>query len=276
MSTRKPATAIVMAIALCGLVMATVSQTVAQTREPYAVASRTEKPSTSRGLTAIDSASKDGKYLFIFFWKDNDKQNESMYGVFQSAMGKWTDSANSVSIPINDPKEKPIVDEFGVSRAPMPLVLALAPNGAITKGIPLKFTEEQLKEAFVSPSTAKCMKALQDKKLVLLCVQNNKTQFSQIALQGAKDFKADKRFAKSTEIISLDPADKAEKSFLTDLKIDPKTPKAVTVVLAPPGQPLATFSGPVTKDQIIAKIAAAKSGPCAGGKCGPGGCGPKK
>ena len=42
------------------------------------------------------------------------------------------------------------------------------------------------------------------------------------------------------------------------------------------GSPIAKFSGPVTTDQIVAKVSAAKSGPCADGQCGPGGCGPKK
>ena len=45
-----------------------------------------------------------------------------MYGVFQSAMKKWAESADSVGVQITDPNEKPVVDKFGVSRAPMPLV----------------------------------------------------------------------------------------------------------------------------------------------------------
>ena len=276
MSRNKPTPAIVMMIALCGLLMAIVCQAVAQPRQTYAVASRTAPPNNSKGLAAIDSAASKNKYLFLFFWKENDKQSQAMNGVFQTAMKKWAGSTDSIAIQITDANEKPVVDKFGVSRAPMPLVLALAPNGAITKGIPIKFDEKKLAEAFVSPATAKIMKALQGRKLVLLCVQNQKTQFSQDALNGANSFKADKRFAKSTEIVTVDPANQAEATLLKDLKVDPRTSQAVTVVLAPPGQPLATFAGPVTKDQILAKIASASSGPCAGGKCGPGGCGPKK
>ena len=74
----------------------------------------------------------------------------------------------------------------------------------------------------------------------------------------------------------MNPEDQAEAALLQELKVDPRTPQAVTVLLAPPGQPVAKFAGAVTKDQIVAKVASAKSGPCAGGKCGPGGCGPKK
>ena len=52
----------------------------------------------------------------------------------------------------------------------MPLVLAVAPNGAITGGFPLKLTEQDVAGAFVSPGTAGCLKAMQARKLVLLCV----------------------------------------------------------------------------------------------------------
>lgn len=276
MSRREPAFAVVMTIALCGLLMATARQAVAQTRQPYTVASRTVTPSTSKGLAAIDSAARNGKYLFIFFWKDNDEQSRNMFGVFQPAMAKMAQWADSIGVQTTDPNEKPVVDKFDVSRAPMPLVLALAPNGAITRGLPVKFTEQQLREALVSPCTARCMKALQDRKLVLLCVQNQRTQFSQAALSGAQDFKADARFAKATEIVTVNPEDRTEAAFLKELEVDPRTPQAVTVLLAPPGQPIAKFAGAVTKDQIVAKVAAAQSGPCANGQCGPGGCGPKR
>jgi hypothetical protein len=276
MSRTEPTLAVVMTIALSGFVMSPASQAVAQSGQSYAVASRTTPASTSKGLAAIDLAARSGKHLFIFFWKKDDEQSRNMYGVFQSAMDKWAESANSAGVQVTDPNEKPIVDKFGLGRAPMPMVLALAPNGAVTKGFPIKFDENRLREGFVSPCTAKCLKALQDRKLVLLCVQNQKTQFAQVAMSAAQSFKADSRFAGATEVIIVNPEDRAEAALLQDLQVDARTPQAVTVLLAPPGQPIAKFAGAVSKDQIVAKVASAKSGPCANGQCGPGGCGPKK
>ena len=246
-------------------------QAVAQTASIKAVSTATN---TSKGLAAMDAAGKEKKYLFLFFWKTDDESKRNMDQVVKGAMGKWADSANSINIQITDAKEKAVVDKFDVSRAPMPIVLAVAPNGAITLGLVVNFTEAKLKQAFVSPGTEECMKALQEKKLVLLCVQNGKTKHNKEATQGVKDFKADKRFAKASRIVTIDPTDSAEASFLEGLKISPKTPEAVTVLLAPPGRPVAQFTGAVTKDQIVAKVTSSKSGPCAGGKCGPGGCCP--
>jgi len=257
---------IVTAIVAFSLCVAAPSHVTAQTTTTATVAA-----STSQGLTAIEEAAKGGKYLFVFFWKDNGEQTRNMRKVFETATAKWTDSAAAISISATDPNEKPLVDKFDIGRAPMPLVLALAPNGAITRGFPMRFTEEQLETAFVSACTEQCMKALQDRKLVLLCVQNQRTESAEAALQGARDFQADARYAKTTEIVVLDPEDRVEASLLQGLSIDPRTAQAVTVILSPPGKPVATLAGAVTKEQIVAKLTAPQSSCCPGGKCEPSG-----
>ena len=239
-------------------------------------ASPSAPAAVSPGAAAIEKAAKDNKYLFIFFFEGQDEHTGAMNGVFQTAMAKMTDRADSVAIYVADPAEKPIVDKFSVRGSPMPLVLAIAPTGAPTRAFPKRFDEAQLQKAFVSPCTAKCMRAMMDRHTVLLCVQNGKTQFNEEAMQGVEAFKADPQYAQVTEVVTLNPADKAEQSFLKALEVDPQTTTAVTLLVTPPGAPVASFAGAVTKDQIAAKLAAAQSGCCPGGKCGPGGCCPKR
>ena len=229
----------------------------------------------SAGATAMEKAAKDKKYLFVFFFDGEDSHTSAMKGVFETAMAKMTDRADAMAINVSDPAEKPIVDKFSVRGAPMPLVLAIAPTGAATHAFPKRFDEAQFQQAFVSPCTARCMKAIQDRHLILLCVQNGKTQFNQEAMQGVEAFKADPQYAKVTEVVTLNPSDKAEKSFLKALEVDPETTTALTLLVTPPGAPVATFAGAVTKEEIAAKLAAAQSSCCPGGKCGPGGCCPK-
>lgn len=223
----------------------------------------------SPGAVAIEKAAKDNKYLFIFFFSGEDSHTSAMKGVFQAAMAKMTDRADSMAINVADQAEKPIVDKFSVHGAPMPLVLAIAPTGAATRAFPKQFEEAQLQQAFVSPCTARCMRAIQDRHVILICVQNDKTQFNQEAMQGVEKFKADPQYAETTEVVTLNPADSAEQQFLKALQVDPKTPKAITLLVTPPGAPVATFEGAVTKDQIITKLKSAKSGCCPGGNCCP-------
>ncbi|MEO9590441.1 hypothetical protein [Rhodopirellula bahusiensis] len=221
---------------------------------------------------AMQKAAREGKYLFVYFWQHNDEQTQTMQGVFQQAVGGMTDVANSVSVQITDPSNAAIVKQFGISRAPMPLALVLAPNGAVTGGLPLKFSEQQLREAIVSRGTATCLKAMQDRKLVLLCVKRNADASS---FRGAHDLTRDERFAASTQIVNLDPSDVSEQSFLQSLKVDPSASSGVMVVLTPPGQPVATFAENVTKDQIVERLTEASSSCCPGGQCSPDGtCAP--
>lgn len=230
---------------------------------------------SGKGMAAIRQAADAGKYLFLFFSKADNDQTLAMRTVFDKTMANANDRAQWVVVDVTDVAEKAIVAKFDLSRAPMPLVLALAPNGAITGGFPTKFDEQQLEGAFVTPVTEKVMKQLQDGKLVFVCIQNGTTKSNDAALQGVRDFKADARFSGATEIIMLDPADATEAAFLADMKVAPKTEDAMTVFLAPPGSAIAEYSGATDKAELVATLEKASSSPCAGGSCGPGGCGPK-
>ena len=142
---------------------------------------------------------------------------------------------------------------------------------AVTGGFPTKFEEKQLLDAFVSPATEKCMKSLQDGKLVFLCIQNAKTKSNDAALKGANDFKADERFGHATTVITLDPTDKKEAAFLADLQVAPEITEATTVFLVPPGRPVAKYEGATDKQTLVDTLEKADTG-CGPGGCGPGGC----
>lgn len=229
---------------------------------------------TGHGMIAVERAAKADKYLFALFWKEKNAQTTAMRKALAAVMKTAADRADSVEVNVTDSSEKPIVDKFDLDRAPMPLILALAPNGAITGGFPTEVDEQSLLEAFATPCTAECMKFLQENKLVFLCVQNATTQSNDAAMDGVRRFKADPRFAQTTEIVRLDPKDEAEAEFLADLQVDPGTGKAATVFLAPPGTPLAMYEGATDKDEFVSTLQ--KSGSCgAGGAFGPGGCAPQ-
>jgi hypothetical protein len=230
---------------------------------------------SGKGMAAIKQASEANKYLFLFFSKTDDEQTSAMRKVFDVAMAKLSDRAQSVVVNITDSSEKDIVEKYDLDRAPMPLVLAMAPNGAITGGFPTKFEEQNLLDAFATPCMENVMKSLQDGKLVFVCVQNDKTKSNDTAMRGVRDFQSDARFASATEIVTLDPADEKEASFLGDLRVSPDIAEAITVFLVPPGQAIGKVEGATDKDGLVELLSKASTA-CGPGGCGPGGCGPKK
>jgi hypothetical protein len=229
-------------------------------------------PPPNQGLVAMDRAAKANKYLFIFFYRQDDPQTRTLGESFNGAVNALAARTDSVAVRITDPSEAGIVTKFKVNQAPMPLVLVVAPNGAVTSSFPGNFTKEQLLGALGTPSSEKLLGALQQGKLVLLCLQNGKTRWNVEAMNGVRSFKGDQRYAAATEVLVLDPHAAVERPLLAKLGINAPVEDATTLLMAPPSSIIGTFKGATNKDQIITTLTSAISS-CAGG-CQPGQCCP--
>ena len=216
------------------------------------------------GLAAMEQAAAEDKYLFAMFWERENEETLAMHGVV-SAFAEASSEAESIFVRINDRAEREFVQKFRLSRAPMPLVLAIAPNGAVTGGFPYECDEQELLDAIVSPVTAQMLKSMQEGRLVFLCIQNEDTAENEAALRGVQDFAADPLVGHVADIILVDPRDSAEATFLEELGIPPQANVAMTAMLVPPGSLAAVIEGPTTKDALMATFRRA---------CGPGGCSP--
>ena len=234
-------------------------------------------PSESVGQAAIKKAADENKYLFLFVSENDNKETTAAKRAVEAATSKLGDKAQWASINRNSASEKALAEEFQLSRAPVPIVLALAPNGTITGAFfGEKLKDPKLEESIAGESEQQCLKALQDRKLVFLCAQNAATKSNDAAMQGVNDFKADSRFAEFTEIVKVDPAAATEQSFLAKLKLDPKMTEATTAFLAPPGALVSKVNGATSKDALVAALTAASSGGCGPKGCAPSGCGPRR
>ncbi len=222
----------------------------------------------SAGEAALAAAGRNHQYLFLLFWKEDDEATRAVRQALNASLPQRAGKARAAAVQVRDPAEKPLVDHYAVSRSPMPLVLAVAPNGAVTGAFPLKLTAEDVARAFVSPGQESCLKVLQSRKLAVLCVL---PAAGGAVPEGVREFQADPRFGPATEVVTLRAGDVAEAAFLETLRIDPRTAVPVTVLFAPPVRQLGTFPGAVGKQQLVDKVTAPQ-GCCPGGKCGPGGC----
>lgn len=228
-----------------------------------------------QGMEALEKAAKSDKYEFVLFYREDNDSMRMAANAVESAKRRAPRKADWVAVNVTDPAEKDIVRRFNADRAPMPLVLAVAPNGAVTGSVVGTIDENKLVDAIVSQGAEQTLKALQQRKVVLLAVQGRKTSENSAAMRGLKDFKADPKYAPATEIVTVDPSDPAESKFLSQLKIAPNTSVATTVFLAPPGSAVATFQGATQKQQLVASLQAAQSK--SSGCCPPGSgktCGP--
>jgi len=210
----------------------------------------------SPGQEAVDAAARNNQFAFIMFYRGNDAATQGMHGVLTSTLSDRQDAV-IVPVQIGDAAEQSLVERFDATRIPMPAVAVLAPNGAVCSVFPQRVREQQLTAAIVSPGQAACLKALQDKKIVLLCAQPD----ANAAIPtGVRQFEADALYENRTQVVTVQANDPAEAKFLKQLRVQTNQPTSVVAFMAPPGVMLGVFNGNVTLDVLAQKLAAA-------GKC---------
>ncbi len=225
----------------------------------------TPEQTNDAGFIAKQKAVKEGKYLMIFFYKPT--QGDNLISDANTLANKFADKLNIININLDDPNEKFLVDTYRAQKAPMPLILLVAPNGAVTgsflKTIP---EEDKFKSSLFGPGMQKCVSALQKGKLLFVCLQSKTTKENEAALSGVQQIAKDSKFGIFTEIVMVDPTDPNETQLLKRFNINAKITTAETIFLMPPGRIAGKWIGATSKDTIINRIMA-MSRSCGDPKC---------
>jgi hypothetical protein len=211
----------------------------------------------SQAQQVLDTAAAEEKYTFLVFYRDNGAATQAMAQTVKRGVESRSDRASIAFVNVGSPAEKTLVDRFGVGRAPMPITVAVAPNGATTKLIPSTISDEQIEKSFVTPAMARCMKSMQEGRLVFICIQAN----DKAAIPpGVRDFYNDAEFQGRAVVVPVHASDPAETELVRQLEADVPTKGATTVFLAPPGVLVGKFGPAATKAQLA--VALHQAGQC--------------
>lgn len=204
------------------------------------------------GLTAADpeaalrQAGADGKYALLCLWRGEAAESQTFRSRFAAAAAPLATQAVTVEARVDDQANRALVQRLKLERAPMPLTLAVAPNGAVTRGYP-QIPAEGFAPAFVGPAFAACLKAMQDGHIAIISIGS-------ATLAGTAETRAT-----------------AEAELLKALGLPAQADAAMIALVVPPGRLLGKFRDPVSREQLDAALAKAKSGSC-GPACGDASC----
>ncbi|MBR9804162.1 hypothetical protein GYB59_21800, partial [bacterium] len=201
---------------------------------------------------AVLTAAQQDQYSFIMFYRANDSATQAMHQVLQTTLSSRPDAV-VVPVQIGDERERQLINQFDATRIPMPATAVVAPNGAVTTVFPQKVTPQQLTAAIVSKGQATCLKALQDRKIVLLCAQSG---LNQPIPAGVQQFQADAFYKDRTQVVTLQASDPDEARFLNQLGLPTTKKHSVIAFMAPPGVMLGTYEGDVIFDVLAKRLAA--------------------
>lgn len=200
----------------------------------------------------LNQAATTGQFTFIVFYKDDSPITRQMVQTTKAGVAAREGRATFVAVQVKDPAEDAVVKKFDVGRAPMPMMMAVAPNGAITGVFSKQVKDAHIEEAIVTPTMATCMKSLQANKLIVLSLQNSGSDTTPAF---AAEMLTDPAFSNRLTLVSMDIHDPKETEFLKQLQVDPKQVQpGMSVVLAPPGVLVGKYDAAATKDQVAGAI----------------------
>jgi len=221
------------------------------------VSAHAQAPAPSAAQQALAQAAGQGKFSYIVFYRQDDELTRAMVQVVNDRAAKQPQAISPTFVQITNPAEAAVVEQFNMGRAPMPLTLVTAPNGAVTGVFPQRVTEQQLADTFVTPAMSHCMKAMQQGKLVFLALQTT----DQVTVPpGVAEFLLDPQFKDRATVVPIQAADQAEAQLLAELQLGTAPNQPTTVFFAPPGVMVGKFGLASSKAEI--NFALHKAGKC--------------
>ncbi|WP_254507265.1 hypothetical protein [Anatilimnocola floriformis] len=207
--------------------------------------------------TVLADNAQQGKYTFVLFYKANDAATTAMNTELHQALAKHPGKGTVAFVHVADPAERALITKYDVARAPMPMTLAIAPNGAMTGIFGQKLEAANVDSSFVTPTMMQVMKGLQENKLVFVTVNGSANNSVPTSL---REFQADPHFGQRMIVLTMNAADPAEARFVAEMEVDPRAAGTQLSLLAPPGVLVGRFPANTPKNNIAAALAEA-------GKC---------
>ncbi len=216
-------------------------------------------PAETRVQSVLENSAREGKYTFVVFTKGDTAATRAMVQTVKTGVASRPATTFAVA-DVGAASERELVAKYGLARAPMPVTVAVAPNGAVTGIFPKAVNEEQLSASMVPPTMMRCMKSLQDKKLVFVCLTHDSADKAETP-SGVSLLSLDPQFASRVELVSMKVDDPAESRFVEQMKVDPSAVAGpYAVLIAPPGVLVGHFGDKSTPQEIAAAIH--KAGQC--------------
>jgi hypothetical protein len=230
--------------------------------------------SFSQTKEKIEKANAKGNAVFLAVTDGNIMLNEAK-GMAIKAQKKYPKS-EVIVLDRADKTNSALVTKYGLSGAPLPLILVMASNGVIGGGLTLKdATPEELVGLVPSKKQAQALLAFSEGKTAYIVLYRKSMKDKTNAVSECN--KAAAALSGKAVVVDVDLDDKSEAGFLNLLKPEMTATNTHVLVFNGKGQFTGEFTAPVQSPALIASAKKIVKSGCAPGACGSGtsGCGTK-
>ncbi|MEP3478253.1 MAG: hypothetical protein ABJZ55_03310 [Fuerstiella sp.] len=210
----------------------------------------------------IKVAAEEGKYTYVMFYRAEDTATRQMSSVIGQQVSKTARNTNWIKVGVTDQSAADVVKKYDASRLPMPTVIGVAPNGAVTGVFQMQVNQQQLDNAILTPRYSEMVKKLQEQKIAVVCLQPAGGNTLPV---GIKQLEADTNLKNHVVKVTASADDAKEARFFERMGVKTDIKKPAVLVFAPPGVFVGRFDENVSGQQLASAIH--KSGQCSCQHC---------
>ncbi len=214
------------------------------------------------GADGVEQNAGNDQYTYYVFYRNDDSLTRRMQSAVESHVKDHAEQAASQKVHVYSKDDSAIIDKFDARRLPLPSVIGVAPNGAVTCIYHRKVSAAQLKRSILSPRYADVVLALQNGKIAVVSLLPDDDVEPSSA---ASSFLKSEDFSDRSEHIQVSAKDPEERDFFARVKVSTDLEQPKTILFAPPGRHLGTFDDDTTFDVLAEKVHS--SGSCNCEKC---------
>lgn len=223
----------------------------------------------------MDAAAKAGKVVFGLVYDQTAMQVDQARQMIAEATVR-VPGAVKIEIDRSDPANAGFVSKYGLSAAPVPLIVVASSTGVITGGmIAQQGNVDQLVKMVPSPKKAEIIKALSEGNAVFITAYRN--GMSSVESVNSTCAMACQQMAGKSVQVKVNMDDPAETVFLTEMKVNMASTEPVTLVANAKGQVSGMYTGAVDVSNLVTAATKKVGGCCPSTVAKPNAsCGPTK
>lgn len=178
---------------------------------------------------ALAQSKQRSRYLFVLLFDARNAAYRKLRQEVRAAMGGMTKKADFLEVDASTAEGKSLRQKHGMTQDPLPIVLAIAPSGAMTRAYEGVCSPYHLESAIVSRATAELTHVLRQDVTAILLFTSASFPDRKAARGASIEFAAS--LSKPAKLIEVDPRDGSEAELLTRCHVPATTAETRAIVL---------------------------------------------
>ena len=216
------------------------------TAQDNAADQKAVKPRVANALqTALDRAAKEGKYLLLLLYDEQDAAARRMKEAVNKAMSEFSKKATFFECSVEAPGVEALMRKHEVAGNGLPVLLAISPSDVVTRTLEYAPTKEELGSALQSAALVAVIKAIRERKAILLTFTNEKFSDHRDTVEAVKAFAED--FLEMVGVVVADPREADDLALQCGVS---DSIRASHVLIVLNGRIAYEISSPATKREV--------------------------